>query len=386
MKSWPLAVYCVALLAMAGCRTPPVIALLEQENRDLEDRVYELADLVDECRRENQELRKRLGTDDGRQGPIGLGLPLELTEPDSGPRPIETEIPDPRELESLDIEVPSADMSDQPLLERQREGGGARPPDSLPAWPTERTEAPKWNGASDAAAARQGHRVAAQQTAQLVADRTQVAADNTRVATITLDERITGGYNLDGRAGDEGIVVQIEPRDSNGQLVPTAAPVAVVVLDPHLSGEAARVARWDFSAEEVAEPYRKSPHSEGIRLEMVWPGAPPLHDRLHLFVRYVTNDGRKIEADRPIEIDLPVLDVQVPMSAGLSKQLPEASRAASGWQGKPSVVTPLPGSEPLRTAQVPRQPRPPTTPPPESPPPQVSPPTRTRPVWSPDRL
>ncbi len=383
MKSWPLAVCCVALLAPAGCRTPPAIALLEQENRDLEDRVYELADLVDQYRGENEELRKRLGGEDAGRDPLGLGLPLELTEPASTPGPTEPEVPDlPGPLEPPDVEVPSAGMSEEALLKRLGHGAGSASTDGPPRRPNERNEAPKWDGSSDIAGTQQGLPAPAQETIQFAARRTQAAADNTQVAAITLHDELTGGCNLDARAGHEGIVVQIEPRDSAGRLVPAPAPVAVVVLDPHLSGEAARVARWDFSTEEVAQRCRRSPRFEGIRLEMVWPGPPPVHDRLHLFVRYVTDDGRKLQADKPIEIDVPVAHAQSPMPAGLSGAVPESSRAASGWQGKPAAVTPLPPTGPVRTAQVPR---PPAPPPPQSPPPQASPSGRARPAWSPDR-
>ena len=41
-----------------------------------------------------------------------------------------------------------------------------------------------------------------------------------------------------------------------------------------------------------------------IHLTMAWPGDPPAHHKLHLFVRYVTADGRKLQADQPIEVAL----------------------------------------------------------------------------------
>jgi hypothetical protein len=381
MKARLLALCCLALLGSAGCRTRPAITLLEHENRDLEDRVYELADLVDQLRCENADLHERLGTEEGGPEPIGLGLPLELTEPSPRPRSTGAEIPDPGGLESLDVEVPPLDTPVEPPPGSDREGGGAPPPAPLPAWPTQRTEAPKWNGASDAAPEPPNPRTAAQQTAQLVAEQPQPAADNTVVAAITLNQRLTRGYNLDGRDGDEGILVEIEPRDAGGQLVAAAAPVAVVVLDPHLAGDAARVARWDFSAEEITRRCRKAPDAEGIRLEMVWPGAPPIHDRLHLFVRYQTDDGRNLEADQTIEIDVPGLEPELAKSAGQSDPVPEASPSASRWQGKPVAVTPLPTTEAARTARLPRRARPA----PESPASEATAPKRSVPAWSPDR-
>ena len=84
--------------------------------------------------------------------------------------------------------------------------------------------------------------------------------------------------------------------------------MSVVVLDPALrdeEGKAACVARWDFTAAETAAMFRRSGANRAIHLTMTWPGDPPKHGKLHLFVRYVTADGRKLEADQPIEVALP---------------------------------------------------------------------------------
>ena len=38
-------------------------------------------------------------------------------------------------------------------------------------------------------------------------------------------------------------------------------------------------------------------------MELTWPGDPPKHRALEVFVRYTTDDGRELEARRPIHID-----------------------------------------------------------------------------------
>ena len=38
---------------------------------------------------------------------------------------------------------------------------------------------------------------------------------------------------------------------------------------------------------------------------MAWPDGPPKHHKLHVFVRYVTADGRKLQTDRPIDVASP---------------------------------------------------------------------------------
>ena len=96
----------------------------------------------------------------------------------------------------------------------------------------------------------------------------------------------------------------IEPRDGQGRLLAAPADVQVAVLDPKLPGQDARVARWNLTAAETAAQLRGGADS-GIHLTLPWRNNRPKHAKLHLFVRYLTGDGRKIEADQPIEVVLP---------------------------------------------------------------------------------
>jgi len=125
MRSWQLAVFCLAYVATAGCRTPPAVALLERENRDLEYQLYELADLVDDARRENAKLRERLQQFEAdSEGPSGRDAPPKLIGPLRGPARRESDSPAvPNRLRSPDIEMPSEDISGEEFLKRFGERG-----------------------------------------------------------------------------------------------------------------------------------------------------------------------------------------------------------------------------------------------------------------------
>jgi len=377
MRSWQLAVFCLVCLAAAGCRTHPAVALLERENRDLEDQLYGLADLLEQCRAENARLRSRLeGSEEGYTRPAGSALPLELEGPALGPGQRRAAPPGvPTELEPPAVEVPSVEIPGEEFLERSRDRGASVPPDAFPVLSS--GGPPEWPSSSEGPDL-------VNEGADTTDGASQCLADNTQVAAVTLNDRLTGGYNLDGRPGHEGIIAVIEPRDTEGRPVAAAAPVSVVVLDPALSGDAARVARWDFTPEQVAKCYRKTPLSEGIHLEMVWPAALPVHSRLHVFVRYVTDDGRKIEADKGIEVEVPALQAQRPLRAPHAARADEPGQPTAGWQGKPSPVTPLPATEPARIARVPAEPESRPVEPPESASRPIAP-KRQAPAWSPDR-
>ena len=38
---------------------------------------------------------------------------------------------------------------------------------------------------------------------------------------------------------------------------------------------------------------------------MLWPDGPPIHDELRLFIRFTTEDGRRLQADSTIFIEVP---------------------------------------------------------------------------------
>jgi len=105
--------------------------------------------------------------------------------------------------------------------------------------------------------------------------------------------------SLDGRGHDLEILVQ--PRNADGNYVSLPANISVVVIDDELTGDAARVARWDLDASETSRLFRDTEQGEGIHLEFDWPHGDPIGEKLHLYVRYVTIDGRKVQSHQFLE-------------------------------------------------------------------------------------
>ncbi len=124
-----------------------------------------------------------------------------------------------------------------------------------------------------------------------------------RVTEIYLNPLLTGGADLDDRPGDDGVSVVIEPRNAAGQYVAVAGELSIVVLDPALQGEAARVARWDFTVHETREMMTQSAFGKGVHLRLPWPNQPPANTQLHVFVRYTSADGSRLEVDREIFVE-----------------------------------------------------------------------------------
>ena len=345
MKARTLAIFALALLAAAGCRSDPRIAPLEQELRLQEDRIYELEDLV---ARYEQALADCQGQTPVQDGPA-------IMQPPSGPPA------SPAPDASGRVEMPRVEMPAEPAPPGQV-------PQTLRTSPGSQPPSP-----SEAAAPSRGD--------------WRSGAGSRQVARITLNGLFTGGYDADGRPGDEGITASIEPRDADGRLVAAAAPVSMALLDPAQQGEAARVARWDFTAEEIAAMGQTARMSEGIHLAVTWPGKPPAHERLQLFVRYTTADGRKLEVDQPIEVEIAGRQARRWTTAAPVARPPEPSRPAVSPARRADPAPTRSWSPAPQAAQAPAAPARtaarPAKPPAE--PSEPSQPRRKRPAWSPYR-
>jgi len=267
MKAWKPSVILALCLGAAACRSDPNIALLERELRLQEDKIYQLQDELELCSDELQEARRKLAQAEQAPATSSVSRP-------TGARSLPAEA-HPGTL------VPEA----IPAVEVPPDSGGANPA----------------AGAAPAGAAGPGFPV---RGVGLQRKPAVVAGSSRQVAAIELNRLATGGFRRGRAAGHEGVMVVIEPRDAQGRIVAAAGQISVVVVDPSLPGDVGRIARWDFAAEEAESLLVADGPAPGLHLELPWPAEPPQNEDLHLFVRYITADGRKLQTDRPIKIEL----------------------------------------------------------------------------------
>jgi hypothetical protein len=286
----------IALSFSMGCRHTDVNReLVERELRLQEDELYRLQDevatrekLLESTRRENATLKREL-----EQARAGAPMPREII-PAMPPAPTDIE---PGRTPRPDSGLPPA-QGVPPVIEIPGGPPSASSPADRSSWKSTRGvrratfETPI------------GEIGETTETVEKDGPPPQGAASESRIAKIVLNRRLTGGYNADRRLGDEGVIVVIEPRDERDRLVNRAGAVSVVIIDPALSGDAARVARWDFTEDQIAPRFAKTARGEGIQLHLRWPTARPEHERLVVFVRYTTADGNCYEASQSILIDL----------------------------------------------------------------------------------
>ncbi len=339
-----------------GCKTDPNVPILERELRRQEDEIYKLQDCVeqdkqalDACRHENADLHKQLGLPSAApaaSGSAGASRP-SLAGSVQPAGPTDAVLQQPR------VELPSEGTSQPP---GSLELSPAAPPSprstaptfKLPPTPSKSESAPPLDPGMGPALSPDSTPPPTPEAAPKPDMRNDSKVqpapkvDSAYVEKITLNPLMTGPYDSDGLPSEQGLTVLVEARNVRGQLVRAAAPISVVVLDPALVGDAARLARWDFSAAQVATMFRATPAAQGVYLQMPWPAGPPKHNRLELYVRFSAADGRKLETHRPLAIDLP--------------GRPQRQWAANAPAAKPSVPLPQTAAKPDGWRQLPAPP------------------------------
>ena len=123
---------------------------------------------------------------------------------------------------------------------------------------------------------------------------------DTRVVELGFHPSLSRSANFDDRADDDGLYLVLQPKNERGQMVPEAADLSIVVLDPAREGDAARIGRWDYSAEEVRGKMQPIGSNQGIHLTLPWNGPDPSADRVIVFARYTFENGRQVIGQKEI--------------------------------------------------------------------------------------
>lgn len=276
MKIWRALTIALLGLLAAGCRSDVSRDLLERDNFNKEQEIYQLKGRIEDLQ---AQLNAAAACPPVRTRPAAPAeMPAEPGRLEPAPaftRPGPAAPPSAPEEPLLRItpgeEVPSTQGPD--LLHAP---GGAAPAPSSPG------NSYYWRPAD-----------------VRLAGATAPANDNRAVWQITLHPSLTGGIG-DSASGDRGLLVVVEPRDQAGNIVLAPGQTSVALIDPALEGDRARLARWDFSAADTQRAMHAG-SEPGIHLRLPWRSAPA-HDRLKVFVRYTTRDGRKLQAERMIAV------------------------------------------------------------------------------------
>ena len=94
-----------------------------------------------------------------------------------------------------------------------------------------------------------------------------------------------------------GLKVIVQPRDEAQNVLAVAGGLTLVVLDPQ---RRVRIARWEYDASQTRRWLQETPDSPGIHVPLQGSDQWSHQQSLDLFVRYITADGRRFEAQCPL--------------------------------------------------------------------------------------
>jgi hypothetical protein len=385
MKMSLLAVAGLICLALAGCRTDPTVTLLERQNRLLEDEVYRLRGVIQDY---DEGTTQNCIVTEGAEAASAQGEIRKTRQPSAEPSesyaPRSRKSPSSRSIPGPTVEMPNEASSVIPdTLKRPL---GTRAPvepgkQNAPETPKQWQEPPGPNLPGQQGTEKSGlnktsgiHPTGGYETV--------AKADSKYVGQLVLNRMLTGGFSTEGRHGDDGVLAVIEPRDANGRRLEAPGDVAVMIVDPSKTGPQAKLARWDFPAAETAKLFRGSGIARGMYVECPWPDRPPENNRLHLYVRYTTRDGRKLETDQYVEVALPGEKAARWTPAEPEPQPPAArDRGLTSYQRSDTEAAESDAADSSSDdSQPPPRPRSPRT---AS---RANSPALQRPVWSPERF
>jgi len=347
MKTLRIALVVGLCLTAAGCRLAQrqqQVTALERQNRLLEDEIYRLRWMVEDYELALQRCQ------DGPSGDQPDRQPFSILNPAGGRSsgaPSSTAAGTADGAPPVSLGPPNASEATPPPIPSTggavdgETGGGDAPSWSPPGDEADESldDAPAYSPGS----AGGGESSSLRPPLEEARPRRPGPLDDSRdVQDLRLDPAACRGWDGDGRPGDDGLLAVVQPLDAEGRRIWAAAPISLVLLDPTEArqGKEARIARWDFSAEEVAAAIRASDRGDGIPLRIRWGENPPANDQLHLFAQLRTADKRRVEADAPVRVAV----------AGSAVSPGEEQGRRAGW--KPAPPRPLEhGDQPMRMAQ-----------------------------------
>jgi hypothetical protein len=117
----------------------------------------------------------------------------------------------------------------------------------------------------------------------------------------------TGGIDLDGKAGDEGVKVYLQPIDQHGSVLKAPGEVTIQLYDLAAPAKQNLVGECRFDLDETSKAWSSGFLTYHYSFTCRWKAAPPEHDEITVrveFLDYLT--GKTYTAQKPCKIERPV--------------------------------------------------------------------------------
>lgn len=159
--------------------------------------------------------------------------------------------------------------------------------------------------------------------------------DNEAPATSAIDSQPLGSMKIRGYAGPEietgeaTLVALIRPASTTGQPSRFNGGVTLLLVDASADNARQKLARWDFSAEEVAEYWRTDTREPVLDLAVVLPQDTPMDREVELWLRAEDDHGASV-TEKTVLVLGKLADVQTAKFAMADE--PAQDQPPSGWR------------------------------------------------------
>ncbi|MCX7418589.1 MAG: hypothetical protein NT013_03505 [Planctomycetia bacterium] len=126
---------------------------------------------------------------------------------------------------------------------------------------------------------------------------------NFRVKALKINSLLTGGFDRDGKPGDDQITLVFTPNDDQEKPVRLPGTIEVELLDPTQSSDQQSLGKWTFDTNQTAAAWQSILGSSAFRFELPWQTQPQGED-LEVQVRFHSSHGDQFEASSPVKINL----------------------------------------------------------------------------------
>lgn len=137
------------------------------------------------------------------------------------------------------------------------------------------------------------------------------AADEpgTFITEILVNRDASRGQNVDGKRGDEGLNLLVQPKTADGSVYLEAGELSVDLIDP-TSNQA--IGHWQFMPAETELFFASDRKAgKGILLHLPWEQNLPTSRMLVASVTFITSDGRSLKTSSRLRVDPPTDDYSV---------------------------------------------------------------------------
>jgi hypothetical protein len=120
-------------------------------------------------------------------------------------------------------------------------------------------------------------------------------------------ERMSGGYDTDGKTGDDGIVLYIQPIDRDGHVVKASGTLKITLYDLAAPINQNVIAEYNFDAKTTRSLWYGRLWTSHYTVKCPWPeGKPPAHNKITANVIFTDQlTGKPMEAQQVFEIKMP---------------------------------------------------------------------------------